>query len=373
MQQLARALSPGATVDKETIQHVAADVYLDTHRFSAEQSRLFRRMPVPVAPAALLPDPGQYVTHDAYGVPLIVTRDRDGRARIFFNVCRHRGTRLVADSSPVNAGSIVCPYHAWTYNLDGTLRGFPRPDCFPGLDKQTFGLKRLCASEAGGIIWTQLDGGEPDVPDFLGSLVDDFDAIGIGDSYVYRRNTHDVGANWKLIMDAFLESYHVQRLHKESIAPFFADAVTASSRSGIHFRNAVARYDHATAAPSDKFEELRQTVTFSYSVLPGMVIVVSPDYINIMQLYPQSVDRTLVEDFMLIAEPPADADAERHWARSFELLDSGVFAGEDFRAATLGQQGLATGELDRITLGTAETGIADMHTELDRLLSAQDN
>lgn len=371
MRDLAERLSSGDATDSESIQYLPADVYLDTNRFSREQSRLFRGLPVPVAPGALLRESGQYVTHDAYGVPLIVTRDRDGHAHVFINACRHRGTRLIDDCATSKASSIVCPYHAWTYNLDGSLRGFPRPDCFPGLDKSAYGLRRLASSELGGMIFTQLDGGEPDVGNFLGPLIDDFNAIGIGDSHVYRRNTHEVAANWKLIMDAFLESYHVQRLHKESIAPFFADAVTASSRSGVHFRSAVARIDHETVAPSESFEELRQTVTFSYSVLPGMVIVVSPDYINIMQLYPQSVDRTLVEDFMLIAEPPADADEDRHWARSFELLDSGVFAGEDFRAAALGHQGLATGELDNITLGTAEAGVAEMHAELDRLLAGR--
>jgi hypothetical protein len=106
---------------------------------------------------------------------------------------------------------------------------------------------------------------------------------------------------------------------------------------------------------------LRRCGTYTYQLFPHTMVIVSPDYVNVMAIWPQAHDRTLVEDFMLIPEEPKSDKARDHWERSWQLLDGGVFASEDFRAAELGQQGLESGAVSELTLGTLEGGIARFH------------
>ncbi|MFK8031415.1 MAG: aromatic ring-hydroxylating dioxygenase subunit alpha [Gammaproteobacteria bacterium] len=371
MRSLVERLRQTSKPDGERVQYVPASVYLDQAHFIKEREALFLSRPVALIPTARLTS-GQSVTHDYYGVPLVVTRDAEGVAHVLVNVCQHRGTRLVETSAVQSASRLVCPYHAWTYTLSGALQGLPLPDSFPGLDKQRYRLNRLPVIEAGGLIWTRLDGKSIEPESVLGDIADDFKTLGLAEAHVFQKTSHQVTANWKLIMDAFLESYHVQRLHKNSIAPFFADSITASDRVGDHFRSAVARIGYREAKSDDSMDTLRQIITFSFSLIPATVVVVSPDYINVMMIYPKNVDETVVEDYMLIPEAPASQDDRLHWSESFKLLDGHVFGGEDFRAAELGQLGLSSGTIERVTLGAAEQGVADFHQTVLALIDEID-
>lgn len=363
---LAARLAEGGTRAERGITHVDAAAYTAPDRHAAEQAAIFARVPLVIAPSALVPQPNMAVPHDGFGKPLLVTRDKAGTAHIFLNVCSHRGTRLVEGSEAVCAPRLICPYHAWAYSMDGALAGMPRPDTFPGLDKAQFGLKALPTVEAGGLIWFAFDEGA----DFgeAHALGEDFAAFDLAGHHLFRRRTHRVAANWKLIMDAFLESYHVQRLHSGTIGRFFKDGVSTGDMIGPHQRSAVGREADLVAAAGSDWPQLRAAITYTYQMFPGTVLIVSPDYMNLMILMPQSEGEVLVEDFMLIPEPPATEKARDHWERSWALLDGQVFAAEDFRAAELGQQGLASGAIDRVTLGTLETGIRIFHDQVEARL-----
>ena len=363
---LARDVASGQVHNSDRIQTIPAHHYTDPDHFAREKTALFDTMPQVLCPSAALPEAGMAMPHDATGRPLLITRDAAGTAHVFLNVCRHRGTRLVDGECTAKIKRLVCSYHAWTYDLSGKLLALPRPETFPGLDKSAFALRELPSCEAGGVIWfAPVDGADFSHARTLG---DDFAALGMDNSHLFRRKLHTVNGNWKLIMDAFLESYHVTRLHSQSIGPFFKDGVTAGDTIGPHKRAAVGRAEDMGTVDLEDMDALRRVVTFAYQLFPATIVIPSPDYVNILVLMPQSHDVTVVEDFMLIPEEPATQKARDHWERSWNLLDGVAFSQEDFRAAELGQQGLTSGAVPHVTLGTMEAGIAQFHDTIDKAL-----
>src|SRR5690606_31785467 len=148
--------------------------------------------------SAMLPKPGSVLAHDGYGVPILLTRGKDGTVRAFLNACQHRGAKVVEACGPHGASRISCPYHAWTYGLDGTLIGVPREEGFKDLDKSRRALRSLPCREAGGFVWVILDpDAEPDFDDLLPELTDNLVSLGFPSAHVYRTKTFELKANWK--------------------------------------------------------------------------------------------------------------------------------------------------------------------------------
>ena len=319
------------------------EIFTGRERFDAEQARIFRRHAVPVTVAALLPESGSVVAVDAYGKPLMVSRTRQDEIKVFINACQHKGAKLLEDCEVHKQGRVTCPYHAWTYGIDGKLIGVARSDMFQGLDKANRSLKELPSTVWGGVVYAQLDGGALDVSHLSDQVADDFSALGIPDAHVYGRKTFELKANWKVVLEPFLEGYHVQRLHAASIGGLFVDAPSTVDTFGANVRQVSGRigYDPAML-DADADANVHKLVTHAYTAFPNVVLVTSQYYISLMILMPRDVDHTTVHYFMLTPGPATTPKAAEVFERSYDLIIK-VFAGEDFRAAQISQAGLAAG------------------------------
>ena len=346
--------------------------YTCAERFEAERAALFRRHPVILGSDGQLAEPGACLTHDALGLPILLVRDRAGELRAFLNVCRHRGTRLVDDDGVCHKKALLCPYHHWMYALDGQLIRMPLADeGFPGFDRAERGLVRLPLEVRHGLVWLVPDAkASIDLDAHLGGVGDELEALGLGTHRFYRQGATRCQANWKLIVEAFSEAYHIRRLHKETLGGFFADCQAVMDRAGRHLRASVGRAAIEEARDLAEVErDPHNYVTFTYYLFPNSILVFSPDYVTHLGLFPQSADETIVIDTMLVPHEPVSDEEDQHWARSYDLISGQVFRQEDYRIAEQGQIGMRSGANDELIVGRVEKGVRIFHEIVDEALA----
>lgn len=363
--------------------YIKPDIYWRPERLQLEMQKVFRRAPLVLGHAAQIPKAGDTLVMDVMGQPLLVVRGRDDTVRGFLNVCRHRGTRLCNtgnENGITRQSQFTCPYHNWVYDLSGALKHVPlEAEGFPGLDKARFGLTPIPLEVREGMIFGVIDpdAGPLDLDGFLAGIEQDLQVFGFGRMQVYATATTKRRTNWKLIIDAFQESYHVSRLHRNTVGPFFLDNMAVIDNVGPHSRAVVARQDFAEIAGLPERDwDARRHSSFAYMLFPNTILVLHPDYTSILTMIPTAADETLFRHVMLVPQLPQDEKTAAHYQRSFELIEGGVFQAEDLHIAEQAQIGMASGGNKTMIYGRFESGIRQFHETLDAWLgtsSVQDD
>ena len=348
--------------------HRPASIFTGQERFQQEQDSIFTAMPVPITVATLL-EPGSVIAHNGYGLPLLVTRTKAGDVHVFLNACQHKGAKLIDDCEVHKQNKMTCPYHAWTFALDGKLVAAARQETFKNLEKHTRNLAALPSREHGGLVWAILGrDAEEDWSSLHPQIAEDFAAMGIPHARVYGRKTFELAANWKVVLEPFLEGYHVQRLHAKSIGKLFADVPNVTDVFGLNIRQISGKLNFTPDALDVPDENIHKTVTHAYQVFPNCVVVTSPYYISVMLLMPRGPNRTTVDYFMLTPDAPRTEKGEALYKKSYDLILD-VFGGEDFWAAEMSQAGLDSGALETVVYSGLEETILTYYGLLESQLS----
>jgi len=193
---------------------IPAPWYVDSRIAELENQAVFSRVWQVVGRAEQLAQPGQFVTAQVAGEPIVAVRGADGELRAFYNVCRHHAAKVVTE--PCGSASLLhCPYHGWNYGLDGSLKGMPEFDGVQGFDRQKNGLVPVKADIWEALVWVNLHPGAEPLANFLGGLARRVAPLGLSELHYFDRRVYDIHCNWKVFVDNYLDGgYHVPHLHK---------------------------------------------------------------------------------------------------------------------------------------------------------------
>jgi phenylpropionate dioxygenase-like ring-hydroxylating dioxygenase large terminal subunit len=349
------------------VLEVPTGVYLGGHH-DREVEALFLRYPLVLALSGALPGPETYRTIDVAGTPVLLARGSDGRVRSFLNACRHRGVRL-ADGGGT-AKRFTCPFHAWTYELDGTLFRVPVPEGFEGMCLAGKGLVELPVTEGYGLIVGRLrpdpvpGPGSVDIDDYLGpELAGELAMLDFADWTVHGDpHLHPVAANWKVTVDTFRENYHFAFLHRKTLAKYAYGGVLTFDAFGPHLRNASAlrSIDALRGVPDEQWADAAQHFSYQYQLFPNTSLTFDARHIELWQILPLAPDRSEVIHTAYLK--PGLSEQERSKAVDMApWICETVVDGEDFWVAGRTEPGVRTGLLASVVFGRNEPAPQHLH------------
>ncbi|HEX4184148.1 MAG TPA: aromatic ring-hydroxylating dioxygenase subunit alpha [Caulobacteraceae bacterium] len=332
--------------------------YRSEARLQAELERVFRRTPTPFCPSVALAKPGDFVSREAAGIPIVAVRGADGVVRAFRNACRHRGAQVACGSG--HGAGFVCPYHGWTYGLDGALRHVPHEYGFPGLDKETRGLVPVHAFEHGGLVFVSQD-----APASARDLTTPDELLPPG-FQVISTNEQESKANWKIVAEGFMEGYHIFSTHRDTFYPVQFDNLNVIEAFGRNSRITFPYRNIQKLRGVDPAERhVGGTLTFVYHLFPNVIIATFPQRIVMAVLEPIAIDRTRTVNYTLAATKVMATDRPAV-ERDADFVSAG--AREDRAVVESIQQSIASGANAFFEFGLFEGAIAHFHHNLHALL-----
>jgi phenylpropionate dioxygenase-like ring-hydroxylating dioxygenase large terminal subunit len=345
-------------------------LYRDVEHAAKERVKLFRALPLAVAHGTELPRAGDFRTVDAAGVPILLVRQGDGSVKAFVNVCRHRGARLECEARG-NRRGFDCSFHGWSYDLDGRLGAINFPEGFPGVDAAERSLVELPAEERHGLVWVVPSrGGRIDVAGFLGEELD----RELGDWHLDRAAAERIAefetrSNWKLVMDGFLEDYHLPILHRRTVGPYFKRNLHLFRGYERHGRLIAVRAkirEAETLSPEDV--DLRRHALFIYVLVPNSVLIWQIDHFQLWTIYPHPKEEDRCRTSVRFLIPSAEqVERDRSiWDKNWTIITDTVKE-EDWPNAEGIQAGLDMQET--FVFGRNEPALQHFHRSLARELA----
>ncbi|UWQ90524.1 SRPBCC family protein [Aliisedimentitalea scapharcae] len=319
------ALRQNTSIPFEQARAMPPEVYTTETFLQEELKHIFAREWFCVGRADALAEPGSYTTCDLAGQPVIVIRDRDGELRALSNVCLHRMSTLLQGRGQVR--SIVCPYHAWTYNLDGSLRGAPAMTLNDGFCKDSYTLPRVRCEEWLGWVFITLNPDSPPVSEQLADvekMIAGYDMTNYTEAFFEE---HVWDTNWKVLAENFMESYHLPVCHAGTIGGLskLEDMICPPGEPAFNYHTILKDESLRIAMAHDKNDRLKgeeRRTTFLLSLYPSLLITLTPGYFWYLSLHPVSPGKVHIRFGGGMSDDyKDDPDAKQNFADLKTLLD----------------------------------------------------
>lgn len=345
----AKELDMAKTPARIPVERYSSQEWLDR-----ERSTLFATYPIVAGFSSQIPNPRDFFTRDICGTPILVIRSDDGSLRAFLNVCRHRGVRLVDKPSGQLKQRIACPFHGWSYALDGRLATIPVDEGFCGLDRDAHGLVPVPVAERYNLVFVVPRPELPlDIDAYLGSLIPDLGTFGFDGLMMTKPTTRVRRFNWKLYMDATHETYHIGVLHQETAGSGYFFNVGIFDWEDRHGRFVLPQPGilELRGTNPDTWD-IRERCGLLYSIFPNTTVLVHAGFAQVMTVLPVDVDTAELTSGMLVPKGPVTDEAS--FLRRFHYETYWKTMEEDIQVCESMQSNMRSGANTHLLVGRQE-------------------
>ena len=370
-------LAAGGTTDLSNApMSVSALEYTDPDRLEAERRELFGKLPLLACLSQDIASPGDMMTFDEAGPAILIVRGQDGKARAFLNMCTHRASRLVNECQ--RRKLVVCPFHAWSFDLEGRLVAVPGEEGFDGVDRATRNLLRVPVGEWGGMIFVKTHAGdeEIDVEAWLGDMGPQLLALNLAGAKPIKQDRLETEANWKYCLDTYGEAYHFKALHTTTFGERTRSNVALYDNFGLHYRVGFINMAYEELVDRNEADWPETPYGGSHFVFPNSIVYGAPmegggSMIGMYRLYPGEEPgrcHTLLSVHRAADAPEATPDADFAAAHDYIVQ---VVSTEDYSVSKEGQRNLENAPPGfQMVFGRNEAALQDVHRNIASIVGA---